>query len=409
MALGPRPLVLWVESDSFLPEVYRPLLADLNLEVLPAFTNEQALAILERVRILRLHLALLITNLVHPVSTGGCLEDDAGLRLVRAVRGMPPEALMAGGLRIRHIPIIIHTGYPCVGEYLARQGSDSVLLLLKPCGFREFFTAVDQALSSYRARLQAELHELGIALIWRGGRFRVLSANEMSVPARIEDELFSGHPSTVVSAVSRLLLLHEQRTLAEAALVMLEELLNSQKATERDFHEFFRLHPNVLLGHDYGDYWSEPRLWSEASGKVLKPDFVLQPRADPTTASWNWAVVDLKRPQVPLVTGSSFHRDLSHQVYRLATQLRDYEDYFLDPRNQEALKARFGGVVPVPKLVGIIGRLPRHHGDHYALLRRRLPGVCITTYDEILEAAQSRADLLASLSAPTWIYDEDEP
>src|SRR5215831_14834570 len=93
------------------------------------------------------------------------------------------------------------------------------------------------------------------------------------------------------------------------------------------------------------------------------------------------------------MVNSQFHRSLSHHVTKVVTQLRDYGEYFADPRHQETLRQRFGGVVPQPKLVGLIGRLPSQDArERYTLLRTRLTDVALTTYDEILEFRRARVE-----------------
>lgn len=55
-------------------------------------------------------------------------------------------------------------------------------------------------------------------------------------------------------------------------------------------------------------------------------------------------------------------------------------------------------MLPNPKLVAIIGRLPPEHKDQYAVLRSRLTGVSITTYNEILEFRRAELERIAALS-----------
>ena len=129
---------------------------------------------------------------------------------------------------------------------------------------------------------------------------------------------------------------------------------------------------------------------------MIRPDFVLQPSGERRN-TWNWTVVDLKRPDVTLFASPRFHMRLSAQVNGLITQLRDYADFFADPRNFDEPRKRFGGVVPKPNLVGIIGRLPTDHRDEYAVLRSRSEGVSITTFDEVLELRRYQVDLMRSI------------
>lgn len=176
----------------------------------------------------------------------------------------------------------------------------------------------------------------------------------------------------------------------ELVVAEFEALLNNQSTTERDLQRFFVLHPEFLLRDEYDNYWSEPVLTSP-QGQTIRPDFVLQPRG--LQAVWNWALVDLKGPRVPVLNDGRFHKDLSRHVYRVATQLRDHGDFFEDSRNANILKRRFGGAIPHPQLVAVIGRVPTTTShDRYAKLRSRVTGVTITTYDEILELRRAKVE-----------------
>ena len=112
-----------------------------------------------------------------------------------------------------------------------------------------------------------------------------------------------------------------------------------------------------------------------------------------------WGLADLKLPDVPLLQGRSFHKDLSKHVYNVRTQLRDYADDFARSGNAETLRKKFG-VVPRPrKLVAIVGRRPTAHLKRYLELLGRLPDVQIRTYDDVLEFERAKVALIKSVSA----------
>jgi hypothetical protein len=106
--------------------------------------------------------------------------------------------------------------------------------------------------------------------------------------------------------------------------------------------------------------------------------------------------IDLKSPEAPLLRSTRFHADFTRDVQRVVTQLRDYAEFFADPSNRSALEERFG-VAPQPRLVAIIGRLPKDNQPRYSALMRRIPDVEITTYDEVLEFRRAQLDRLRKL------------
>lgn len=74
--------------------------------------------------------------------------------------------------------------------------------------------------------------------------------------------------------------------------------------------------------------------------------------------------------------------------------------YFADPRHRDTIRQRFGGIIPQPKLVALIGRLPNDDArERYTTLRTTLTDVALTTYDEILEFRRARVQQIeATLS-----------
>jgi hypothetical protein len=212
----------------------------------------------------------------------------------------------------------------------------------------------------------------------------------------MESSYFAGNTLSLSALYSRLVLIADRPKVAEIALARFEELLNYPHVTEKDFQLFFQLHPEFLLRDEYDSFWAEPILRSPTTGNMIRPDFILQPHGKHDTP-WNWAVLDLKRPDVPLIANNRFHADFSKHVYRVLTQLKDYGDFFSDPRNHEMLCQRFGGIIPQPKLTAVIGRLPARDRDRYAILQGRLQGVSITKYDEIIEFRKSKVAWIRAL------------
>jgi hypothetical protein len=125
------------------------------------------------------------------------------------------------------------------------------------------------------------------------------------------------------------------------------------------------------------------RLESEG-GHLLIPDFVLKPIVAVKRDS-KWEILDLKTPQVKLLTGKAQRIQFSHQVMKAITQLRDYGDYFKNPTNSETVGRVLGHKLKHPRLAVLIGRLQEEHLEALELAQSREPDVRIVTYDEILE------------------------
>jgi hypothetical protein len=120
-------------------------------------------------------------------------------------------------------------------------------------------------------------------------------------------------------------------------------------------------------------------------GRLLIPDFILKPIVAVERDS-NWEVLDLKRPQVRLLSGPVRRLQLSHEVHKAIRQLRDYGDYFHNAENTEKVEQVLGHRVRRPRLAVLIGRLPKKPQlEALEAEQERVPDVRIVTYDEILE------------------------
>jgi hypothetical protein len=162
---------------------------------------------------------------------------------------------------------------------------------------------------------------------------------------------------------------------------LLEALLNNPYASEGDYQRFFEEHPHFLSMLAIALPHVQLR---DGVGRLLVPDFILKPIVASQRDS-RWEILDLKKPDVPLLAGRGSRRRLSYAVQEAIRQLRDYGDYFADPRNSNAVERALGHSLMRPKLGVLIGRMPRSDVEALEIEQARLPDVKIITYDEILE------------------------
>ena len=163
-----------------------------------------------------------------------------------------------------------------------------------------------------------------------------------------------------------------------------EALINRQDVREAELQTFFETHPHFLMGVASGHALPHVQLL-DASGTLLVPDFVLRPVVAVQRDS-NRNVLDLKLPQAKLIVDLRRHPRFSSEVASAIAQLKDYGDYFADPRNANRVHEVLGHKLRFPRLAILIGRLPGD-GTIEVLEREqnREPKVTIVTYDEILE------------------------
>lgn len=386
VVMGVSLKALVVDDDRLTRRLLYWAFQNADIRMMEAEVNEEAFKIINEIAASNLELDVITTDLSRPPS----LSTGEGIDFIRKIRASHDEITLAGGLRLKHVPIIVMTGTDDVAAVREIPKIDAnIPIFEKPFDEDEIVKKINELVRKYRNEILSGLQRVGMALVWSGGTYQVLDAYAQIPSSPVETSYIKWTAET--HAYSRLVLIADRHKAARLALSQFESMLNDPHTTERDFQRFFELHPEFLLRDEYDSYWAEPVLKSPVDKRTIRPDFVLQPYAR-KAANWNWAVVDLKKPQVPLLSYKNFHMDLSRQVYRVATQLKDYADFFSDPRNHEVIKLRFGGMLPNPKLVAVIGRLPPEHKDQYAVLRSRLTGVSITTYDEILEFRRAKLE-----------------
>ena len=169
-----------------------------------------------------------------------------------------------------------------------------------------------------------------------------------------------------------------------------DELLNDSAATEHHFQEFFERNPQFLLGLDYDRAIPHPVLYRDADGPLI-PDFFLQP-LDRKLCD----ILDLKLPNEKLVVGSKNRFRLSSSIYEVVAQLREYSDYFDDPKLRADVQAKYGITAFKPALSVVIGRTPRHVSDQkYRQILEGTSGVKILTYDDLRRQMQRLVDRMS--------------
>lgn len=385
---------LVVEDDTATRQMYEHLLADVGVSCTTFGRNREAFDYLEHLTAARGPLDFVLTDIIRSRTREGWAPAPEGVELVQRIRNANDDVLVNSCFRLRHLPIVVISGGGFDTAVRLKESFPDLQIRDKPVGVDGIYQAVSDALASYRREVLSELQRVGLSLSWHDGRFRIAAA--YSIPPRYETKYFVTHLDPLGIAYSRLILIAERSPIAGVAVDLFEEMLNIPTTSERDLQNFFEQHPEFLLGDAYDSYWAQPSLASLDKKRVIRPDFVLKPVGS-SQKTWDWTIIDLKAPNVALFASRRFHMSLSYHVHRLVTQLKDYADFFADSRNQEAIRQRFGGVVPKPNLVGVIGRLPGDHVDEYAVLRSRANGVTITTYDEILELRRARVEKMRVL------------
>ena len=165
-----------------------------------------------------------------------------------------------------------------------------------------------------------------------------------------------------------------------------EELINSRLCRESDIHSFFESHPELLGSRGYVSVSSHPVLTFIDDRRRI-PDFILE-REDGFCD-----LLEIKKPDERVVTGTQHRRMFSVAVHRAIAQLREYASYFETAHNRELFSKSTGLNIFQPNLVVLIGRGERFETQSELIdLHATLPrSASIQTYDDVVAFAKSRA------------------
>lgn len=148
-------------------------------------------------------------------------------------------------------------------------------------------------------------------------------------------------------------------------------------------HQFLADHSSVLAR------WSG---WSSTSLEIVSkpdlhsliPDFAIG-QWQPTTSRHEWMLVELERPGHRLFTlAGNPTKELSHAI----RQITDWRSWIQE--NLHYARTILPDIIPLCPVAVVIGRrrqVDSKHGDRLAMLQIQSPGVRITTYDSLLDAA----------------------
>ncbi len=173
------------------------------------------------------------------------------------------------------------------------------------------------------------------------------------------------------------------------AIGELEDLVNSPKAKERDFQDFFTRNKDFILNDEYKNAHAHLVFTSE-DGESLVPDSVLEPIEQGALCD----VLELKLPSARLFTLKKNRMRYSAAVAEAAAQLREYGRFFEEERNRRQILAHYGLRAYKPKMFVIIGRRSILDPLDERSIQSDYPNLYLRTYDDIINRMKHRAERL---------------
>lgn len=310
------------------------------------------------------------------------LDGVVAVELAIRIRQLDEVIAMPDGRRWSAVPIRIlatSTGFAATEAAVGSAAAKAVRrIFIHELSRTDNFAAdaIKADVKKYRQDVLNELDNLGFVVAYEGGRYRLGPALKPR-PELVGHYYFGPADKRPDHFVT----IDRDMVGVQLEVEALESLLNKQDASEADFQRFFEDHPHFLSQLAIPMPHVQLR---DGAGKLLVPDFILKPVVA-TQRDSRWEVLDLKKPQVPLLVGKGTRRQLSHAVQKAITQLREYGDYFSDPRNTSAIEHALGHRLRRPKMGVLIGRMIQSDTEALELEQSRLPDVRIITYDEILD------------------------
>jgi Sigma-70, region 4/Domain of unknown function (DUF4263) len=215
---------------------------------------------------------------------------------------------------------------------------------------------------------------LGVALI--GNQLRLITVQAGGTVKFLDPRKNSHHLLYLASLVT-----YGWKSLIEE----LEDLINAPQVSESQLQEFFENNPDFLCGDTYESAKPHIVLQRPDAGPLI-PDFALKPPNEHALCD----LLELKLPSAKLLVGQSNRKRLSAALLEACAQLREYRDYFESRANRQAIEKIYGLRFFRPRMMVIIGRRSEYIADDLRKAEGDIPGLSITTYDDLLERARSR-------------------
>ncbi len=235
-------------------------------------------------------------------------------------------------------------------------------------------------------RVEPDIETQKLILTYSDGRFRINLFDFMDAAAiahhqeRTDKGIYVVSSNVITPAVPRI----------QDEIERFEYLINTKNVSEYEIQRFIEDHPDLLLGIEHKRLHSQLTLTRDGNSD-LRPDFFLE-RLDGSLCD----IIDLKLPDARLVVGKDNRRTFSASVMSALGQLSEYGRYFDDSANRKLFSAKYGLDAFKPQISVVIGRSREFRSPiERESLRSELSNLQIITYDDVLNKAKRRLELIS--------------
>jgi hypothetical protein len=326
--------------------------------------------------------------------------DQEGAELVRAanaalaVRRLPDSAAMCNGNRWNGVPVLVVARDEAMVAAARWDGALRGIMVTAPTyGWEGVYDELAGAVREYILELIDEKRSLGWTIVYENGAWVQHGAR---LPRRrhgtrplFESRLYDGTVDCWFAVGPQRKRMHSVLRLDERgvaiALRRFQALLDDPRATEAEFQRFFTAHPFLLEAARF-ELLSHPR-FVRTNGKVVVPDYVVHRYRDTDLPS---RVVELKRPDFPLVHGSVERPYFSQPVNKAMAQVLDYGRMLTEPTFQDQVDRVFGDTLETVSLDLVIGRARQLDPEMLKRAQEARPDVRVIPFDELFSRAATR-------------------
>jgi Domain of unknown function (DUF4263) len=310
--------------------------------------------------------------------------------IVRKIRALPETCAMRDGRKWKRIPQIVltdngrrHEAYDGLNVEFVEDVTESML-------FSNYETTpvtwsqIEKIINQYHREAMAEYERVGFLVIADHGLYRVKRAFHKKTSD--ESEFYYGGKDRRrfrgFVTVGR----DDDGVGYEAQLF--EQLLNDPKTGEREIHNFFDGHPDLLAEAMMGVPISHEPYFP---ANKQTPDFAVSPVLPRDSVEWV-KLLELKGPEAKILANRRhLHRGLAPAVIQAIAQVNDYNESIRDPLNLKSVEKALGYLPESSERAVLIGRSPSaQDAELWDKRRGEQPSVRVITYDELLQEQRAR-------------------